>query len=89
MTHYRNNLRNVNRVAKATCLLVILKNADVIPVELEAHEKFSLVWASAEEILADFETGNTNHDNDHWIYFLKKSVARAIELGYDTTSKIS
>jgi hypothetical protein len=52
-THYHNTLRNVNRVALATCLLVILKNADVRPVELEEYETFSLVWVSAEELLAD------------------------------------
>lgn len=88
-THYHNPLKNVNRVAKATCLLVILKSASLIPVKLEAHEKFSLDWASSEEILANWKTRNENKDYDHWIYFLKKSVDRAIELGYDTSSTSS
>lgn len=88
MTHYHNTLRKVNRVAKATCLLVILKSADVIPVQLEEHEKFGLAWATAEEILSDFRSRNGNKDNDHWIYFLQKSVRRAIELGYDKTSDL-
>jgi 8-oxo-dGTP pyrophosphatase MutT (NUDIX family) len=85
-THYYNTLRKVNRVAKATCFLVILENTDLLPVELEEHETFSLVWVSAQELLADFTLRNDNKDNDHWIYFLKKGVKRAIELGYDRTS---
>jgi 8-oxo-dGTP pyrophosphatase MutT (NUDIX family) len=83
LTHYHNNLRNVNRVAKATCFLVILKTTDLIDVELEEHEKFTLEWATSAEILSNWESRNENKDYDHWIYFLKKSVARAVELGYD------
>ncbi len=83
-THYRNNLRNVNRVAKATCFLVVLKSANLIDVKLEAHEKFTLVWATAKEILSNWESRNENKDYDHWIYFFKKSAARAKELGYAT-----
>lgn len=88
LTHYHNSLRNVNRVAKATCLLVILKNINLVPVKLEDHEKFKLVWTTAEEILSDFKARNKNKDNDHWIYFLQKSVKRAVELGYDKVSKL-
>lgn len=83
-THYYNTLRKVNRVALATCFLVILKSADLKPVELEEHEKFSLVWATAEEILADWKARNENKDNDHWIHFMEKSMRRIRELGYDT-----
>ena len=85
-THYRNTLRNVNRVAKATCFVVILKNADLVPVELEEHEKFSLAWATSEEILENWNSRNENKDYDHWIYFLEKSVAKAKKLGYDKSS---
>ncbi len=88
LTHYHNSLRNVNRVAHATCFLVILKSADLKEVNLEEHEKFFLVWATAEQIMADMEARNENKDNDHWIYFMKKAVARAKELGYDKTSEI-
>ncbi|MDO8565505.1 MAG: NUDIX domain-containing protein [bacterium] len=88
LTHYHNSLRNVDRVAHATCFLVILKSTDLVPVHLEEHEKFVLAWATSNEILANWEARNQNKDNDHWIYFLKKSVARAKELGYDKTSKI-
>lgn len=88
LTHYHNTLRNVNRVAHATCFLVILKSTGLKPVHLEEHEKFSLVWATAEDILADWESRNQNKDNDHWIYFMKKAVARAKELGYDKTSNL-
>jgi 8-oxo-dGTP pyrophosphatase MutT (NUDIX family) len=86
LTHYHNSLRNVDRVAHATCFLVILKSNEVKPTQLEEHEKFTLVWASAEEILSNWNSRNENKDNDHWIYFLNKSVSRAKELGYDTAS---
>ncbi len=87
-THYHNWLRNVNRVALATCLLVILKSDDIIPVQLEEHEKFQLTWTTAEELMNNFKTHNKDNNVDHWIYYLKKSVARAIELGYDTTTDL-
>lgn len=87
-SHYHNSLRNVNRVAKATCFLVILKSSKLVETQLEEHEKFSLVWATAQEILANWEAVNKDKGCDHWIYFLKKSVTRAKELGYDTTSVI-
>ncbi len=84
LTHYRNNLRNVNRVAHATCFLVILENSDKQSVHLEEHEKFDLEWASAEEIVQNWESRNQNKDYDHWIYFFNKAVTRVVELGYDT-----
>ncbi len=86
--HYHNNLRNVNRVAMGTCFLLILKSTHTVPVSLEEHENFSLAWATAQEILDNWGSRNENHDYDHWIYFLKKSVTRAVELGYDKISKI-
>lgn len=89
ITHYHNSLRNVNREAHATCFLIILKSADLKPVHLEEHEKFSLVWATAEEILNDWGSRNENKDYDHWIYFFNKAVKRAKELGYDTASIVS
>lgn len=82
MTHYYNTLRNVNRVAHATCFLIVLKDRGLLPVKLEEHEKFELVWASANEILANFKKGNGNKDNDHWIYFMEKGLRRLAELGY-------
>ena len=85
MTHYYNFAKKVNRVGKATCLLVILKSADLIPTHLEAHEKFTLKWVTAQEIFTNWNMHNETHDHDHWIYFLKKAVARAQALGYDMT----
>jgi hypothetical protein len=82
-THYYNTLRKVNRVALATCFLIILKSTDLKSVELEEHEKFSLVWATDEDILADLKSRNENKDNDHWIYFMEKAVKRVKELGYE------
>jgi len=87
LTHYRNKLKNVNRVAKATCFLVILKSSNLIPVRHEEHEKFNLVWKSAQEISNNWHERNQNKDYDHWIYFLEKSAARAKELGFDTSSR--
>ncbi|MDD4990066.1 MAG: NUDIX domain-containing protein [Candidatus Pacebacteria bacterium] len=83
--HYYNSLRNVNRVTKTTCFLVILKSVNLVNVKLEEHEKFSLFWATAKDILSNWEQRNENKDYDHWIYFLKKSVKRAIALEYDMT----
>ncbi len=76
LSHYYNTLRKVNRVAHATCFLIILKNTALKPVHLEEHEKFSLAWATADEILADFTSRNQNKDNDHWIYFMEKAIGR-------------
>ena len=87
-THYYNNLKKVNHVAFATCYLIILKSNKVIPTKLEDHEKFTLFWATAEEILNNWESRNQEQDYSHWIYFFKKSVSRAKELGHDKTSNI-
>jgi len=87
ITHYHNTLKNVNRLAYATCFLVILKSIDLKPTQFEEHEKFELIWVTAQEMLSNLEINNENKNRDHWIYFLKKSVNRAIELGYDRTSK--
>jgi 8-oxo-dGTP pyrophosphatase MutT (NUDIX family) len=83
LSHYYNSLRNVNRVAHATCYLIILKSADLKPVHLEEHEKFSLAWATAEEIFKNWEGHNQNHDLDHWLYFMDKALTRLKELGYE------
>ncbi len=86
LTHYHNSLKNVNRVALATCFLVVLKSADLKATQLEEHETFSLAWVTAEDIVSNWEKNNDDGGVDHWLYFLKKAVQRAIELGYDTTS---
>ncbi len=82
ITHYYNSLRNVNRVAHATCLLVVLNSRELKPVNLEEHEKFSLVWATEDEIRANWESRNSKKDLDHWIYFLNKAVSRLKELQF-------
>lgn len=87
-TRYRNTAKNVNRVAHATCFLVILKSTNLKNTKLEEHEKFVLKWKTLEEIFANWKESNQNKDNDHWFYFMEKAVARAKELGYDKTSKI-
>ena len=87
LSHYHNNVRNIDRVGYATCFLVILNSIKLQPAQLEEHEKFHLVWVTALEILENWKSRNKEKDYDHWIYFLKKSVNRAIELGYDKVSQ--
>ena len=55
MTHYYNNLKDVNRVAKASCFLVILKSKNLVPTKLEEHEKFDLTWSTDLEILTNWK----------------------------------
>lgn len=81
-THFYNNLKNVNRVAFATCFLVILNSKDTIATKLEKHEKFTLHFTTSEDILKNWEDRNQNKDYDHWIYFFNKSIDRIKELGY-------
>ncbi len=82
MAHYHNVLKNVNRIGKATCFLVILKSRDLMPVQLEAHEKFTLDWATADELRGNWQM--FGRGADHWVYFLDKAVVRVKGLGYDT-----
>ncbi len=83
-THYHNMLKNVNRVAKATCFLVILRSDHQVPVRHEAHEKFTLAWATAEEIFENWRSRNVEKDYDHCEYYLEKGAVRVREVGYDT-----
>lgn len=85
MTHYYHTAKKLNRVAHATCFLVILKSTDLVPTKLESHETFVLKWKTPEEIFANWEAHNANHDHDHWFYFMKKAISRIKELGYDKT----
>ena len=39
------------------------------------------------EMMENWSSRNKDKGLDHWIYFLKRAVARAIELGYDKTNK--
>lgn len=92
LTHYFNFNKKKNRVALASCFLVILKSTKLKPTKLEAHEEFKLEWVTPEELFSIWKSRNNNKDTyknyDHWIYFLEKSINRAKELGYDTTGKI-
>ena len=81
LSHYHNSLRNVNRVAHATCFLFILKTTNTIPTQLEEHEKFTLVWVTSEEIRKNWNAQNQDKGLDHWFYFLEKATARVRELG--------
>ena len=83
IAHFYAPLKKLNRVCKATCLLVVLKSTDLVETKLEAHETFKLGWASAEEVFQSWKSNNQNKDYDHWIYFMEKAVSRLHELGYD------
>ena len=66
---------------------MVLKSTREVPVQREKHETFTLTWVTSEELISNWESFNQNKDHDHWIYFMKKAVARAKELGYDVTSR--
>ena len=83
--HYYHSLKEINRRARATVLLVILDDTDTIATQLEAHEKFHLVWRDAAEVLAKWQATEGGH-YDHYQVALKQAVGRAIKLGYDKTS---
>jgi len=83
--HYYHSLKHLNRVADATCLLVILKKSDSKDVKHEAHEKFDLVWLSADELDDGIRSWNGD-GNHHWLRFIQQAIGLAIELGYDKTS---
>jgi len=83
--HYYHALKDINRRAKATGLLVVLENAETEATQLEAHENFHLEWLDAAEVLADWQKDDSR-DFEHYIMILKQAVGRAIELGYDLTS---
>ena len=87
LTHYFNFNKKKNRIALATCFLVILKSTELKLTKFEEHEEFELEWVNPEGLLSIWEAHSEEKNYDHWIYFLKKAVNRAIELGYDTTSQ--
>lgn len=85
-THYYNSNKDVNRVAYATCFLVILNSKNRQDAKLEEHEKFELVWVTKDEIIKHWDFHNVNKDYDHWIYLMNKAVSKAVKLGHDKTS---
>jgi ADP-ribose pyrophosphatase YjhB (NUDIX family) len=81
--HYFNRNKKINRVAYATCVLVILKSLKREKPKLEEHENdFEFMLMTAEEIFNSWKSFNQDHDYDHWIYFLNKAVKRIKELGF-------
>ncbi|MEK7088899.1 MAG: hypothetical protein AAB913_02095 [Patescibacteria group bacterium] len=54
------------------------------------NQKYAVYRNLKNEMLGLYGGGfdeNENKNYDHWIYFLRKSVNRAIELGYDTINQ--
>jgi 8-oxo-dGTP pyrophosphatase MutT (NUDIX family) len=82
ITHYRNNVKKVNRKAHATCFLFILNSNNLHGQQLEEHEKIDLVWTKAENIKENWESRNENKDFDHWLYFLKLAQGKLNSMGY-------
>lgn len=82
LCHFYNRLKNVNRVALATCFLIVLRSTDLKPTQLEEHEKFTLAWVTADEMVNNWKSRNQNHDNDHWLYFMERVLIRLKELKY-------
>ncbi len=87
LTHYFNFNKKKNRLALATCFLVILKSTKLQATKFETHEEFELKWVTPQDLFSIWEAYKEDKNYDHWIYFLKKAVNRAIELGYDKTSR--
>jgi 8-oxo-dGTP pyrophosphatase MutT (NUDIX family) len=83
LAHFYNNLKKVNRIAKTTCFLVILKSLKLRTTKLEQHEKFYLTWEKPEKILTNWDKYNEEKNYDHYIYFFHKSIKRIKELGYN------
>jgi leucyl-tRNA synthetase len=82
---YYHELKKVNRRAKAACMLVTLKSTQRQAQKLEAHEDYKVVWKSPEEVMELWQQ-DEGRSYDHYVIFLERAVARAIELGLDTTS---
>lgn len=83
ITHYFNTNKEVNRIAHATCFLVILNSSKQQPTKLEEHERFELTWVTDEELLSKLNSVNQEKDYDHWIYFINKARHRLKELGHN------
>lgn len=87
ITHYFNNNKMVNRIAYATCYLVVLNSLKKEDTKLENHESdFKFILATSDEILNNWNFNNNSKDYEHWIYFLKKAVQRLEKLGHLKTS---
>lgn len=80
--HYYSKARKVNRIANATSFLIILKSKAMMEIKHEEHEKFTLVWKTADEILTNWKERNEEKDLDHWFYFFGNALKKLEELGY-------
>jgi ADP-ribose pyrophosphatase YjhB (NUDIX family) len=81
--HYFNRNKEVYVMANATCFLVILNSTKRENPKFENHENnFEFTWATGDEILNSWKTGNQDRDYDHWIYFFEKSQEKLKKLGH-------
>lgn len=87
--HYHNRLKNVNRIADASCFVIKLRSRATQPPAREAHETFELDWVTAPEILKNWDEHNAMEGRGHWTWFLQQAVARAKERGWDTTTNLA
>lgn len=82
LAHYYNRLKNVNRVAHATCYLAIARSTDTRQQRLEEHEQFDLTWVSTDVLIKSWHEWNTEHGLDHWLYFFDRAQGMLREMGF-------
>ncbi len=84
-TNYYNSVKKHRVCGLALCNLVVLKNNDRLPLQLEDHEKeFETVWVTPDEMLDNWLEHSYNDGSlDHWRWFLNLGVSRLKELGID------
>jgi leucyl-tRNA synthetase len=84
--HYHHHTKNLDRVAHATCLLIVANSTKTKATKLEDHEKeMVLEWITPDEAIANWQS-REDKGAEHWIYLMTQGVGRLIELGIDTTS---
>ncbi|MFZ2193011.1 MAG: class I tRNA ligase family protein [Candidatus Moraniibacteriota bacterium] len=86
VAHYYHSFKKLNRVADAKCLLIKLASTKTKPHAREAHENFELAWATPQEIIENWKRCNVIDDRQHWVWFLRQAVGRAVSLGWDVTN---
>lgn len=86
--HYYHSAKRLNRVGDASCFLIRLNTVDTQETQLEAHEDFVLDWVTPQEMLDNWREHNVEEGRGHWIWFIQLGLARARELGWDTTNTL-
>ena len=88
LVHYFNYKKKVPRLARATCLLLVLGSDKLGKIAQEDHEDYKILWLDPEEAISYWEERNKDSDYTHWIRFLKRGVNWLVMAGIDTTNKL-